>query len=165
MNEIIISVLLGLLVLFALLTVVMRNLLKAVICLAATSAVLTAIMFMLSSPLAAVFELSVCAGLITVIFISVISLAKPVITDEEAPRIKERTRRYIFLPIILLVVVLSLVYFKPAFNYIISSSGIIDTNVQDAIWNKRMLDMLGQIIIILAGVLAVVILFKENNKK
>ena len=44
----------------------------------------TLILFLLKSPLAAVFELSVCAGLITVIFISVISLTNPLSQDERS---------------------------------------------------------------------------------
>ncbi len=57
-------------------TVMIRDLLKAAVSLAALSAVLTVILFMLKAPLAAVFELSVCAGLITVVFVSTISMTK-----------------------------------------------------------------------------------------
>lgn len=163
MNEILIYLLLGLLILFSLLTVMIRNSLKAVISLAAASATLTTIIFLLGAPLAAVFELSVCAGLITVIFVSVISLTKPVSTEEDATDAKKRINRYIFLPVILLIVALSLIFFKPVFNYIINSSAVSDINVRDAIWNVRRLDIFGQIVIILAGVLGVVILFKENK--
>ncbi|MFA5085344.1 MAG: hypothetical protein WC482_03165, partial [Candidatus Omnitrophota bacterium] len=58
-------------------TVMTRSLLKSTIGLALTSAIITIIMFRLGSPLAAVFELSVCTGLITAVFVSTISLVKP----------------------------------------------------------------------------------------
>ncbi|MDD5730401.1 MAG: hypothetical protein PHN57_04670, partial [Candidatus Omnitrophica bacterium] len=50
-------------VLAALWAVMATRLLRAAIALALTSVILTVIMFRLNSPLAAVFELSVCAGL------------------------------------------------------------------------------------------------------
>jgi NADH-quinone oxidoreductase subunit J len=164
MNDIIIYIPLSLLVLFALFTVLIKNLLKAVISLAAASASLTIIMFMLNAPLAAVFELSVCAGLITVIFISIISLTKPLTPEEEILAVRKRVNRYIYLPVIVIIVALLFLLIKPGSDFSIKSSPISDINVQDVIWNKRPLDILGQIIIILAGVFGVVILFKESKK-
>lgn len=164
MTNIIILIPLSLLVLFALFTVLIKNLLKAVISLAAASASLTIIMFMLNAPLAAVFELSVCAGLITVIFISIISLTKPLTPEEEILAVRKRINRYIYLPVILIIVALLFLFIKPGSDFSIKSSPISDINVQDVIWNKRPLDILGQIIIILAGVFGVVILFKESKK-
>jgi NADH-quinone oxidoreductase subunit J len=164
MTNIIIFISLGLLVLFALFTVLIKDLLRAVISLAAASASLTVIMFMLNAPLAAVFELSVCAGLITVIFISVISLTKPLTPEEEILEVKKRINRYIYLPVIVIIVALLFLFIKPCLNFNINNSPTNDINVQDVIWNKRPLDILGQIIIILAGVLGVVILFKESKK-
>jgi len=35
-------------------------------------------------------------------------------------------------------------------------------NVRDILWNSRQIDLLGQIIIILAGVFGVIIFFKES---
>jgi NADH-quinone oxidoreductase subunit J len=164
MTDIIIFIALGLLVLFALFTVMIKNLLKAVISLAAASASLTVIMFMLNAPLAAVFELSVCAGLITVIFVSVISLTKPLTPEEEILEVRKRISRYIYLPVIVIIVALLFLFIKPGQNFSINNNPTNDINVQDVIWNKRPLDILGQIIIILAGVLGVVILFKESKK-
>ncbi|HEX7561381.1 MAG TPA: hypothetical protein VF347_04240, partial [Candidatus Humimicrobiaceae bacterium] len=69
--------LLIILVIAALMVVFSSRLLLAAISLAATSIMLTLLMFKLNSPIAAVFELSICAGLITVIFITTISFVKP----------------------------------------------------------------------------------------
>ena len=48
----------------------------AAICLALTSVSLAVILFILHAPWAALFELSVCAGLVTVIFASTISMTR-----------------------------------------------------------------------------------------
>jgi NADH-quinone oxidoreductase subunit J len=165
MNDILIYILLGFLVLFSLMSVLIRNALKAVISLAAASATLTTIIFLLGAPLAAVFELSVCAGLITVIFISVISLTKPQLKEDEVAESGNRLKRYIYLPIIVVVIALLAVFLRPELNFFFSNGGIIDGNVQDVIWNARRIDIFGQIIIILAGVIGVVILFKDSNKQ
>ena len=60
----------------AVLAVRFNNLLFAAIALAALSAILAIVFYWLNSPYAAVFELSVCAGLITALFVSAISLTR-----------------------------------------------------------------------------------------
>lgn len=53
-----------------------KEILLAAISLAALSAIIALMCFKMNSPYAGVFELSVCAGLITVLFVSVISLTE-----------------------------------------------------------------------------------------
>ena len=60
----------------AIMAVSFRELLFAAISLAALSVALAIIFYRLNSPYAAVIELSVCAGLITALFVSVISLTR-----------------------------------------------------------------------------------------
>ncbi len=55
-------------------TVFLRDLVRAALSLAFMSALLAVLLFRLNSPYAAVFELSVVAGLITVLFVSVIPI-------------------------------------------------------------------------------------------
>jgi len=74
-------ILLTALVVAAVLAVSLKDLLKAAIALGILSLILSALFFKFNSPYAAVFELSICAGLITVLFTSVVSLTKD--TDEE----------------------------------------------------------------------------------
>ena len=99
----------------ALWTVMTRSLLRAGMGLAITSAILSVIMFRFNSPLAAVFELSVCAGLIPVLFISTISLTEPLTFKEKIHDMKERLMRFWYLPLIVIAagIVLSLVRIKP----------------------------------------------------
>lgn len=64
------------LVVSALLAVSLRDILKAGIALGVLSIILSVLFFKFDSPYAAVFELSICAGLITVLFTSVVSLTQ-----------------------------------------------------------------------------------------
>lgn len=73
--------LLTMLVISALCAIMLKDLLKAGVALGILSVILSVIFFRLNSPYAAVFELSICAGLITVLFVSAVSL-----TNEEEER-------------------------------------------------------------------------------
>ena len=151
----------------ALWTVVGRSLLKATIGLAATSALIAIIIFRLNSPLAAVFELSVCAGLITAIFVSTISLTKPLTHKEILKASKDRIKRYWSLPVILVLVGIGLILIKIKQDIVMVNPPEHAMDVRTILWNFRRLDLLGQVIILLAGALGVVILFEEkkNDKR
>lgn len=154
-----------LMVLAALWTVMTSLLLRAALGLALTSVLLAIIMFQMESPLAGAFELSVCAGLISVIFISVITLTHRLPRKEYLARRANRMTRFWFLPLILLVVGLGL-YFRPlseTLNVIKVAPGL---DVRAVLWDERKVDLFGQILAILAGVYGVVILFKgQKNGK
>jgi len=66
----------GLVLLLALLAVHLRDVLKGALALAVMSAILAAMFFHFGAPWAAMFELSVCAGFITVLFLAVIALTE-----------------------------------------------------------------------------------------
>ena len=148
----------------ALWTVMTRSLLRSAIGLALTSAILTIIMFRLNSPLAAVFELSVCTGLISVLFISTISLTEPLTPEETLQHMKDRLTRFWYLPLIVVIVgiILSLSHGKLNLLLPPAEKGL---DVRFVMWNLRRLDMIGQITILLAGVFGVVVLFKERFRK
>lgn len=67
---------LGLVLLLAVLAVHLRDVLKGALALAVMSAILAAMFFHFGAPWAAMFELSVCAGFITVLFLAVIALTE-----------------------------------------------------------------------------------------
>ena len=137
-----------------------RSLLKATIGLAVTSAILSILIFRLGSPLAAVFELSVCTGLITVVFVSTISLTKPLTHKDIIEMSKKRNRRFIYLPIVLGLVAFALIRAGIPKGLVMSTGETVG-NVTEVLWNMRQLDMFGQIILIIAGALGVVVLFAE----
>jgi NADH-quinone oxidoreductase subunit J len=153
--------LLILLLLAGIWTVMTLNLLKSAIGLAVTSAILALLLFHMDAPLAGVFELSVCAGLITVVFISVISLAKPLEGAQERARDRSRLKRFIFLPILLIIAGGILFALRPHLDRPLPPAGMA-MDVPMVFWDVRRVDLVGQILIILAGVFGVVVLFKNR---
>lgn len=153
--------LLLLLVVVALWTVLTPTLLRAAIGLAATSAMLTVLMYQMNSPLAAAFELSVCAGLITVVFISTISLTRPLRTAEAADRVVARKRA--FAPVLVVVAWVAALMWMASYVLDVRLPAPLATSVRNVLWTDRRFDLLGQIILIFVGVYGVVILFKEDR--
>jgi NADH-quinone oxidoreductase subunit J len=136
-------------------------LLRAILGLALTSVCVTVALFRLESPLAGVFELSVCAGLISAVFISTISLSKVETKQSIATLRAERTRRYFYLPLILLLVGIAIAQLDfPAVKPVTA----VDKDVRLILWTERHLDLLGQVTVLLAGALGVAVLFKEPKK-
>jgi NADH-quinone oxidoreductase subunit J len=121
-------------------------------------------MFRLHAPLAAVFELSVCSGLISVLFVSTISLTHPLTREEILQHMRDRLARFWFLPVIVITlgIALSILDVQPVME-LPRPETVKD--VRDVLWNLRHVDVMGQIIILLAGVFGVVVLFKERVKK
>jgi len=157
-------VILTALLLVSLWTVMTRSILRSAMGLALTSVILAIVMFRLNSPLAAVFELSVCAGLISVLFVSTISITQPYTTEEILKRMKDMFARFRFLPLIIIIsgIALAFVNIRPAIN-LPAPEAIKDARV--ILWNSRGLDLMGQVLILLTGVFGIVILFKERLKK
>jgi len=156
------TILLIVLVISALWTVMTPRLPRSAMGLAITSAVLSIIMFRLSSPLAAVFELSICAGLISAIFISIISLMPRITAKDRDIRQKEHFHKYWLLPVIIAMaaIALNLLHLPANFNL---PAQPVENDVRIILWNSRHLDLLGQIVILLAGAFGVAILFKERK--
>jgi NADH-quinone oxidoreductase subunit J len=122
-------------------------------------------MFRLDSPLAAVFELSVCTGLITVVFVSTISLTKPLTHKEIIELSKDRIKRFWYLPVIVAVVALALILIKVKNDLVPAESAWeLFKDVKSVLWNFRQLDMFGQIIVLIIGALGVSILFEERRR-
>lgn len=155
------------LILSMLCTVMIKNLVKSAISLSVLSAVLSIIMFIMGLPLAAVFELSVCAGLITVLFISTVSLTRQKDNEEILALRRARKKKFIALPIILVAVTIILFVLWPTINsnLIINSLKSENSTVQEVLWYGRQIDIFGQIIILLAGAFGIVLLFKERENK
>lgn len=139
------------------------RLIHSIIGLALTSVLLSALMYRLASPLAAVFELSVCAGLISVIFLVTVSFTQRVSKEEMPARRKERFVRFWGLLFIVAVAGLLLILFFKAPQFQLPPPAG-EQNVRDVLWNLRHLDMLGQVIVLLAGALGVAVFFKEHKK-
>jgi NADH-quinone oxidoreductase subunit J len=160
---ILMTILLVLLVLAALWSSLTTLLLRATIALALTSAMLAVVMYSLGATIAAVLELSVCAGLISVVFVSVISLTQRKPFKDYVVRRLSRMRRFWPLPLVMIAagVALSFVHTPVQIVLPLSDGG---GDVRTVLWNLRQLDLFGQILILLAGVFGVLVLFKREEK-
>jgi NADH-quinone oxidoreductase subunit J len=148
----------------ALCTVMARSLLRSAIFLALASAILSVIIFRLGSPVAAVFELSVCAGLISALFFCIITITEPLTPEKVREEAKTRLERFWYLPPIVLVAGIFLRFLSVNIDVKRAvPQGIAD--VRSILWGQRQLDLIGQIIILLCGVFGIVILLKELRKK
>ena len=153
------TLLLPLLVLFGFYTVLSKSLLRMAIGLALVSATLTALLFTMNSPLAAVFELSVCAGLITVVFVSVISLTQPASPREQK---KGEVNHYSrFFPMVILVLLMAWAA-QSVFNDnpVPVSHALSGQDIRHTLWNLRRTDVFGQLAAMFAGIYGVIVLFK-----
>jgi NADH-quinone oxidoreductase subunit J len=148
------------LVLFSVLAIALRDLLKSAISLAVASLLLGIVFFRMGAPYAGVFEISVVAGLITVLFILTIALTK---SGEE---VRESRLANVVFPIVFVaflvidaLVMKGLVGKVPAL-----ASGAEAGTFGEVLWRGRTLDLVGQIAVILAGVFAVLALFRKRDK-
>ena len=125
------------------------RLLVSALWLAGTSALVALEMYMLGSPEVAVVELSVGAGLVTVLFVFAINL-----TGDERGEFPVKIPKAVSLSMILAAVVL-IAWFT--LRYIDqSAAGLVAIQLSTAIWKLRQLDMMLQILLVFCGVLGVV---------
>jgi NADH:ubiquinone oxidoreductase subunit 6 (subunit J) len=159
-------VLLAALVLTSFATVVLRTLMMATVLLALTSVLLAIILFFSGMAFAAVIELSVSAGLVTAIFASAIAMLKPKEDESEPRSAKSRIRRYIALPIIMLLLAAGILCFVPGADLglaDLASNLPVDAAAREILWNERALDVIGIALLILAGVLGIATLIRRRE--
>lgn len=139
-----------------------KRTIHAAIFLAIVSVILSAIMFDAHAPWAGVFELSVCAGLITVLFASTASMVGR--GDSYA---RSEHKYFRFLPLALVVFGILLWLFGGALTHVLipnnNPGGMATMTVGDIIWKFRLNDLLGQLCIFVAGVLAVRTMLGEGS--
>ncbi|HPW56924.1 MAG: hypothetical protein KA072_04990 [Thermoanaerobaculaceae bacterium] len=136
-----------------------RDLLYSALALAAASVLLSVVLFQFGANIAAVFELSVCAGLITVLFVSTVSLTK-----DSDQGVESRLPARFLLP--MLVVFAAVAYGGSHWlaSYLTAPAPPVGApaSFAEAFWGQRGTDVLGQVAIILAGVLGVLAVFRAK---
>ncbi len=143
---------------FACLAVFLKDLVRAALSLAFMSALLAALLYRLNSPYAAVFELSVVAGLITVLFVSTIALTR------EHEDTASSWPLYIFVLGLLIFGLIDLAVMKALFHNVPAGDGNVAKTFGDTLWGVRALDIVGQIAVIFGGVFGVLALLRDTEK-
>ncbi len=154
-------VVLSVMVAAALWSVVTLTMLRAAIGLALVSVLLAVVLFSLGATLAGVFELSIGAGLIPVLFVSVVSLTRRQQQEEHALVRRIHLRAFWPLPLLLLAVGIALSFLPPT---IVAAPAGPGGESRTIFWVARRLDLFGQVLIVIAGALGIVVLFREGRK-
>jgi NADH-quinone oxidoreductase subunit J len=147
-------------VLFSVLAILLSDLLKSAVSLGVASLLLGIIFFRMNAPYAGVFEISVVAGLITVLFILTITLV------HKGDEVREsRLANWVFPLFFVVFVVIDALVMKSLLGKIPAlASGAETGTFGEVLWKGRTLDLVGQIAVILAGVFAVLALFRKGDK-
>lgn len=154
-------VLLGLLVLASIGCCLFKDLLYVAISLATVSAILALVLFMFGANTAGVFELSVCAGLITVLFVSTVSLTK-----DSDRKVESRSAGYFVLLFVLIFIGMDFYIMKWLSQSLLPATAPQSTGTfQKVFWEVRSADILGQVALILAGVFGILALFRIKKEK
>jgi uncharacterized MnhB-related membrane protein len=131
------------------------RLLYSAMWLAGTSALVALLMYMLGAPEVAVIELSVGAGLVTVIFVFAINIA-----GDEMFKVKPLIPKPLALLFILIAVLLTGWFILPALN-LYSGYTLGIPFITNRLWNDRTLDILLQVMMIFTGTLGILGLLSE----
>ncbi len=151
---------LGFLLFFALLAVFVRDTLLSVLSLATVSALLSIAFYQLNAPVAGAFELSVGAGLITVLAVLTISFLQ---------KRKERKQFGYALWIALSLALAALIFFLFQALWPQALANVIPETswgeVGEVLWKVRIFDLLPQILVILSAVLGILALLRKEGKE
>ncbi len=140
-------------VLCAFLSLRARRLLYSAIWLAAASASVSAILYLLGAKYAAVVELSVGAGLVTVLFAFAINVA-----GETAPEQRALISRPLAALLVIVPISLLAIFALPMSEF----RGNIEGGIFTAhLWQERGIDVLIQLVLVFSGVLGILGLLAE----
>jgi len=149
------------LVVFSVLAILLRDLLKAAISLAVASIFLAIIFFTFRAPYIGVFEISVVAGLITVLFVSTIALTK-----SEGDVKENKLPTFIFPFFFIVFIIIDILVMKSMLGKLTALTGSAEQRTfGEVFWNQRTFDLVAQIGVIFAGVFSVLALFRNQGKK
>jgi NADH:ubiquinone oxidoreductase subunit 6 (subunit J) len=147
-------------VLFSVLAIALKDVLRSAISLAVASLLLGIVFFKMNAPYAGVFEISVVAGLITVLFILTIALTKA--GDEVR---ESRVVNWAFPLVFVAFVAVDALVMKSLLGKVPAlAAGAEAGSFGEVLWKGRTFDLVGQIAVILAGVFAVLALFRKREK-
>ena len=160
-----IYVCLGCMLAFGIFAATSRKLIISAVALAIVSAALGVLMYVLGAHSAAIFEVSVCSGLVTVIFISAVSLSNGD-KQVEAMDIAEPARKKRFLPAILIGVGAILMIAAGLSGLSLGEPAAASgASFQEVFWETCQADIFGQMVALIAGAAAIVVFFKESEDK
>jgi len=144
---------------FAVLAVLLRDLLKAAISLAVSSIFLAILFFQMKAYYIGVFEISVVAGLITVLFVSTIAMTKG-----EGGERERKWPALVFPAFFILFILADIAVMKALLGKLPALAGEAERGgFSQILWGQRTFDLVAQIGVIFAGVFTVIALFRKGG--
>lgn len=140
----------------AIMAIRVQRLLVSALWLAGTSALVAMLIYLLGAPEVAVIELSVGAGLVTVLFVFAINIA-----GEEPHVIHAMIPKPLAYGAVILAVIIAGWLCLPTLSVDLPASPIL--NLAASLWNDRAVDTVLQVVLIFAGVLGVLGLLAEGT--
>ena len=141
-------------VLCALMAVRARELLTAAIWLAGTSALVALLLYLLGAVFVAVIELSVGAGLVTVLLVLAVSMAQ-----ERELVLAPAVPRAFAWALVVGVSALLLAFLLPSS---VTPPALTEVSFSEMLWQQRSLDVMLQVVLIFAGVVGILGLLQEG---
>ena len=140
----------------AIMSIRVQRLLVSALWLAGTSALVAMLIYMLGAPEIAVIELSVGAGLVTVLFVFAINIA-----GEESHLVRAMIPKPLAYGAVVLAVLIAGWLCLPALTVNMPPSSL--ANLAPTLWGDRAVDTILQVVLIFAGVLGVLCLLAEGK--
>lgn len=147
----------------ALLAVRENRLLVSALWLALTSALVSFLMYRLGAAEVAVVELSVGAGLVTVLFVFAINIAGDESLDAKVPISRPMAWITVVVTGLLLAWMILPAMQLERFNIVLGQPGELAGLFRSVLWDDRSVDSLLQVVLIFAGVLAVLGLIGDDQ--
>lgn len=143
-----------------------ERLMQSALALAGLSVLVSIILFLFGATWAALFELSLGAGLVTVVLAVAVTLTRPDTPETETS--PANSRRFNVLPLLLIFTGLMLLIVMIITGFSLDPVAVPNATAEafrDVFWGSRQADVVAQIGLILVGTMSVVILFKESDKQ
>jgi uncharacterized MnhB-related membrane protein len=145
--------------------VMVRSTFKSAIALGAASTLLGLVMYLLGAGWAALFEISVCSGFVTVIFISAVTMTNN--TRKAQDEIYGQSKDTWVLPMLmigtgmLMLAVFAAVHFRLPYP----TGAVAQQTLSGELWGSHRDLITALIAALIAGTFAVVVLFREEDDK
>jgi uncharacterized MnhB-related membrane protein len=140
----------------AIMSIRVQRLLVSALWLAGTSALVAILIYLLGAPEIAVIELSVGAGLVTVLFVFAINIA-----GEENHLVQAMIPKPLAYGAVVLAIIIAAWLSLPTLSVNLPASPML--NLAVSLWGDRQVDTILQVVLIFAGVLGVLGLLAEGK--
>ena len=165
-NDVLLIICLAVMLISAVYAVMADSTFKAAIGLACSSVFLGILMYAMGSTWAALFEISVCSGFVTVIFVSAVAMTSQ--TREEQDQLYDQKKHTKLLPLLMIIagaVIIAVLAFSGFSLPDIVPAVQTEKAFGDVLWTQHKDLILALLMVLVVGAFAVIVLFREKDKE